>query len=160
MQIPPWVIAAAGLALLYQSSGPADLVAIKPGVMCISAQAVAKLTLPNGDSRTHEPIVLPEDLVVAASGGCVDIPLGVRFTAHHSLGTTSAVDYGPSTLRLFVVPNIDLRSVPALPKGAAARSVISPPSVPPDRVVTERLPVDGIGRDVLVMREDERATPA
>jgi hypothetical protein len=156
MRIAPWVITATGLALSCQSSGPVDLVAIKPGIMCISAQAVAKLTLPNGDSRTHDPIILPESLVVAASGGCMDIPLGARFTEHHSLGMTSIVNYGRSTLHFFVVPNIDLRSVPALPGTVAGPSDIKPPSVPPGYVVTQRAPTDDVGGRVSGMMEDRR----
>lgn len=51
----------------------ADLIATKPGVMCVSAQALAQLTLPNGESRSHGATATPEQLAQAQAGGCIDI---------------------------------------------------------------------------------------
>ncbi|MDP9097272.1 MAG: hypothetical protein M3N26_12095, partial [Pseudomonadota bacterium] len=56
----------------------ADLIAIRPGLMCVSTDALARLTLPSGESRTHVPAPRPNDLRVAAAGGCIDIPPGAR----------------------------------------------------------------------------------
>jgi hypothetical protein len=50
-----------------------ELVATRPGVMCVSADVLSRMILPGGDSRTHSATVARETLNLAASGGCVDI---------------------------------------------------------------------------------------
>ena len=48
--------------LLAGLSGPAraqQVVATRPGIMCVSAETLGRLTLPNGDSRTHDTAPRP-----------------------------------------------------------------------------------------------------
>ena len=72
-----------------------DLVAIRPGVMCASAAALASLTLPSGDSRTHAASPRPQDLAVARQGGCGDVTLGHAVlvqTRHHNTSVVTTGD--------------------------------------------------------------------
>ncbi|MFL9866949.1 hypothetical protein PQR67_22460 [Paraburkholderia fungorum] len=88
----------------------ADLIATQPGVMCTSAQALAQLTLPNGDSRSHDAAATAAQLALAQSGGCIDIQPGVTVSVQAARKNTSVVTYrrpGSVTDETFVVPNID-----------------------------------------------------
>ncbi|ASL45341.1 hypothetical protein bAD24_I17865 [Burkholderia sp. AD24] len=92
----------------------ADLIATKPGVMCISAQALAQLTLPNGESRSHGATATPEQLAQAQAGGCIDIQPGITVNVLTARKNTSVVSYqrpGATTVETFVVPNIDFSPV-------------------------------------------------
>ncbi|PQV53059.1 hypothetical protein [Paraburkholderia sp. BL21I4N1] len=92
----------------------ADLIATKPGVMCVSAQALAQLTLPGGESRSHGASATPEQLAQAQAGGCIDIQPGVTVTVLTARKNTSVVSYqrpGSTTVETFVVPNIDFSPV-------------------------------------------------
>lgn len=92
----------------------ADLIATKPGVMCVSAQALAQLTLPNGESRSHGATATPEQLAQAQAGGCIDIQPGITVNVLTARKNTSVVSYqrpGSTTVETFVVPNIDFSPV-------------------------------------------------
>ncbi|RAS39326.1 hypothetical protein BX591_101665 [Paraburkholderia bryophila] len=92
----------------------ADLIATKPGVMCVSAQALAQLTLPNGESRSHGATATPEQLAQAQAGGCIDIQPGITVNVLTARKNTSVVSYqrpGATTVETFVVPNIDFSPV-------------------------------------------------
>ena len=85
-----------------------DLVAIRPGVMCASAAALASLTLSTGDSRTHAASPRPQDLALARQGGCNDVTLGravLLRTPHHN---TSVVTQGDPSAPM-VIANIDFQ---------------------------------------------------
>ena len=72
---------AIGLLAFMALSAPAladDLVATKPGLVCVSSDALAKLTLPDGSSRTAQSNPSPFDLALKQSGGCTDITIGMR----------------------------------------------------------------------------------
>jgi hypothetical protein len=49
----------AGAGLPGNPAMAADLIATKVGVMCVSTQALAQLTLPDGESRSHGDAATP-----------------------------------------------------------------------------------------------------
>ncbi len=152
-----------GVALATSPATAADLVATKPGVMCLSAEALGKLTLPGGDSRTHAPSPRGEDLAVAGSGGCIDIPLGARVTLQKAFRNTSIVTYdgiGGMTAGTMVVPNIDFQ--PATAAEAPATVTQGGPAfpIPNGYAVAQRVPAGDTGGDTLVILRDRRITPA
>ena len=119
------IIAACALTCCFTVVMPAlgaTLVATHPGVMCSSPDALAKLSLPDGSSRSASANVRPEDLTAKQSGGCVDFAPGTRVTVVTPRKNTSVVTYdvrdgrGPQE---FTVPNIDFASAggPSLAPG-------------------------------------------
>ena len=131
-----------------------ELVAVKPGVMCVSTDALARLTLPNGDSRTHAIAPRPDDLAAAAAGGCIDIPPGARVQVVQAFRNTSRVIYagpGAPTDGMMTVPNVDFG--PSTGVAPVAGAVI-----PPGLAVARRLPAGG--GMTLVLLQDARITPA
>ena len=93
-----------------------ELVATKPGVMCASAEALARLTLPNGDSRTHAPNPAAADVALAAAGGCVDIKPGARATVLETYRNTTVATVDGAKL---TIPNADFQ--PATAGGVSSR---------------------------------------
>jgi hypothetical protein len=84
--------------------------AIHPGVMCISSEALAKLTLPDGSSRTATAAPRPADLVIKQAGGCIDIRIGAHVTVITVRKNTSIVTFDPGDgqgSRTFIAPSID-----------------------------------------------------
>ena len=101
---------ALSLGVLSTHAQADDLIATHPGVMCASADALARLTLPGGDSRTHTATPEPQALSLAASGGCIDIKPGIRVSVQKAFKNTSVVTYrgpGAQVDQTFVIPNID-----------------------------------------------------
>lgn len=91
---------------------------VREGVMCLSARALAILTLPNGDSRTHRPGHDGNDLEIASAGGCVDLRPDMALDVHRSYHNTSLVwvlQQDGARSPLYRVPNIDLRFEDAAP---------------------------------------------
>ena len=143
-----------------------ELVATHPGVMCASADALARLTLPGGDSRTHASAPEPQALSLAASGGCIDIKPGITVTVQKAFINTSVVTYrGPNaqTDQTFVVPNIDF--VPAAVNHSQTSASASAPAPAPAPApaqayrVTQRLPTADRAGTFLEILEDARITP-
>lgn len=100
----------AGGGLLCNQVMAADLIATKPGVMCTSTQALAQLTLPDGNSRSHGDAATPVQLAQAQAGGCVDIQPGMTVSVQTAHKNTSVVSYqraGSTASETFVIPNID-----------------------------------------------------
>jgi hypothetical protein len=91
-----------------------DIVAAKPGLICISSDALAHLTLPDGSSRTAQPNPSPADLALKQSGGCSDITIGMRVTVQNARHNTSIVTYAPPGGQAITayVPNIDFSAAP------------------------------------------------
>ncbi len=88
----------------------ADLIATKSGVMCTSTQALAQLTLPDGNSRSHGDTATPAQLAQAQAGGCVDIQPGMTVSVQAAHKNTSVVSYqrpGSNAQETFVIPNVD-----------------------------------------------------
>ncbi|MFM0209926.1 hypothetical protein PQQ96_21205 [Paraburkholderia sediminicola] len=151
-----------------------DLIATKPGVMCASAQALAQLTLPNGDSRSHEAAATPAQQALAQSGGCIDIQPGITVNVQTAHKNTSVVTYqqpGSATSETFVIPNIDF--TPVFTDDSAASQTTaqvqaedrsqtttqtSAAAVPSGYWVAQRVP--GAAGDTIELLEDERITPA
>lgn len=121
------VFAIFGLALLPTTPALADtLVAARPGVMCSSADALAKLTLPDGSSRAAGPGARPEYITTKQAGGCIDTPLGARVTVLQARQRTSVVTYDANDgrgARTFIVPNIDFPTASAAPAAPAPHRV-------------------------------------
>ena len=110
------LIAASSLAATAAMA--ADLIATKPGVMCVSTQALAELTLPNGESRSHGDAATPAQLAQVQAGGCLDIQPGMTVRVQTAHKNTSVVSYqrpGTATSETFVIPNIDF--VPVFAEG-------------------------------------------
>ena len=127
--------------------GATDLVAIRPGVMCASAAALASLTLPNGDSRTHAVSPRPQDLAIARQGGCKDLRLARAVlvqTPHHN---TSMVTQGDPSAPV-VVANIDFQPL-ADPAPTGQNSYRR----------TQRMATGSSDGGALEVLEDDRITP-
>ena len=115
-------ITLAVLAFLPVAARAQERVATRPGLMCSSAEALAKLTLPNGSSRAALPRPRPEDLRIKTEGGCLDLHPGSRVTVVEAYHLTSKVTSDPGDgggARVFIVPNIDFDPVPGQDSSAA-----------------------------------------
>ncbi len=104
------VILAFSLALA--PAAKADLLqAVRPGVMCVSADALAKLSLPDGSSRTAAPNVSPAIQVIARDGNCVDFPASnvvILLTARKNTSIVRSDSLsGDGVLETYIIPNID-----------------------------------------------------
>ncbi len=110
-------------ALAATPAGATLLKNVRPGVMCRSADALAKLTLPDGSSRSagsNAPLAMK---AMATAGGCVDLDgSGVIVLAKDIRKNTSIVSYvdyagGGDGPQPYYVANVDF--VPfAVPKNA------------------------------------------
>jgi hypothetical protein len=123
-----------GSVITFHAAKADNLVAVSPGVMCSSAEALAYLTLPDGRSRTGVEKPLARDLEVARRGGCVDIPYGARVSVHRSYRNTSIGIYDPGDgrgPREFIIPNINFRALPGtgrwIQAGGTVRRMAPPP---------------------------------
>ncbi len=125
-----------------------DLVAVRPGVLCASAAALASLTLPGGDSRTHVPSPRPQDLATARRGGCNDVVLGhlVEVRAAHR---NSSVVTSPGSSDPLFAPNVDFQPLADVP---------SPPAWD-GFVRTQHVATGAADGSALVVLEDARLTP-
>ncbi len=143
----PFLIGRKGLAeqmrahLLYYlvaltSAAPAyanTMIANHPGVMCESAEALSKLTSPDGSSRAAMPAARPVYLAAKQAGGCIDIPPGAEVEVITARKNTSIVTYDAHDgrgNRTFIVPNIDFVENAA---GVAATAQSSHVQAWPDR---------------------------
>ncbi len=105
----------------------------RPGVMCQSPQALAALTLPDGDSRTHQPNA-DVALAIAKTGGCIDLTPGTTLIVRNTYRNTSRVTLGDGTedATIYTVPNIDLRLQRGPPSTQTAPAFEStPPATAP-----------------------------
>ncbi len=105
-----WVLPA---VLVWQAAqaAPDVLVAVRPGLMCSGAWALAELTLPDGSSRAGSKQAHADDAVVKQRGGCTDFLPGTRVTLVIARFNTSVVtvvsqDGHGATV---TVPNIDFK---------------------------------------------------
>lgn len=107
-----------------------DHVVVKPGIMCRSSAALAILTLPGGDSRTHRLPPRDRDLTTAGKGGCQDLRIGQFLNVVKMFRNTAIVTLvvdkpweGPPAF--YIAPTIDL---------APASGRQSEPTTPPSQV--------------------------
>ncbi len=103
---------AIALALPLVLATPAcatTLLAARPGEMCKTADATAKLTLPDGSSRAEIENPRPQDTAIEMAGGCVEIMSGMTVTLLTARKNTSIVIYkeGAGPAAQYVAPNID-----------------------------------------------------
>ena len=79
--------------------------------MCTSPDALAKLSLPDGSSRTAAANVAPAVQAIARAGNCVDFPVGnvVLLLTHRNNTSVVRSDTlsGDGVLDTFIIPNID-----------------------------------------------------
>ena len=126
-----WLVFFAGCV----AAGPASADTarpVRPGVMCLSAKALAILTLPDGDSRTHQPKPHDGDRQLAEYGSCVDLDPAMRLGVFQTYHNTSLVFPTPRNGArgpLYRVPNIDLLFSPD-PAGTAGQQAVLPPDMP------------------------------
>ena len=78
----------------------------------MSADALAKLTLPDGSSKTDRPSPSSSDLAARRDGGCTDIKIGARVSIASAKRNTSVVTYAANGhSQTYIVPNIDFQPV-------------------------------------------------
>lgn len=126
------LFAVVGLATLTTSLSATanELVAIKPGLMCVSPDALATLTLPDGSSKTAKPNPLAADLNTKRDGQCIDIKIGSHVTvsvthANTSIGSAAGPD---GRLHTYVIPNIDFQPTQtSSSESFEVNEVVSPP---------------------------------
>ena len=119
---PAWMMPAS-------SAHAETLVAVRPGAMCAVADALARLTLPDGSDRAALP-GHPEARAIAQAGGCIDIQPGTVVALQTARHNTSVVlfDAGDGRgARSFIVPNVDF---------AVARPGSDAPATPPVAVAS------------------------
>ncbi len=126
-------------ALGLVAAGPAradTLVSVRPGVACTSADALARLTRPDGSSRSTPANATADARETARRGGCFPFGPGMTVYPHSIRRQTSIVtayavgDTGPLTV---YVANIDFERG-AAPAGRGAGLPGFPPPVPPATV--------------------------
>ena len=144
-------ILGAPLPVLADSAVP-----VRQGVMCISATALAILTLPNGDSRTHQASGATGLRQLADDGGCIDLAPAMQLNVYRSYHNTSLVfmrQADGARSQLYRVPNIDLK-FGADPIMQPSVSPAAPPPPPPPVQATAGVatqPSDG--QDDYVVRQ-------
>ena len=114
-----------------------DVVVVKPGIACKSSAALAKLTRPDGSSRSEGTTASPESVQVARDGGCTRLRVGQKFIATSIRKNTSIVladGTSSSQRQTLIVPNIDL-SINAIDHADLASS-----SVPAQEAKSEQQP--------------------
>ncbi len=92
------------------------MLAVRPGVMCASAEALSKLTLPDGSSRTAKSGARPAEIAEKQAGGCIDIPPGAKVEVVTARKNTSIVRFDAHDGRgdrVFIVPNVDFANAAA-----------------------------------------------
>jgi len=109
LKILPLVL---GLTTVFTLPARADLLrSTRAGIMCTSADALSKLSLNDGSSRTSASNVSPAVQAIARAGRCVDFPAGnvvILLTRHNNTSVVrSDTLSGDGVLDTFIVPNID-----------------------------------------------------
>ena len=96
--------------VLTSPARAALLQAVRPGAMCVSPDALARLTLPDGSSRTAARNPSPAAAAIARGGQCFDFFPGKTVILMNARRNTSIVRADPSgdgVLVTVVVPSID-----------------------------------------------------
>ena len=65
----------------------------QPALLCRSADALGKLSLPSGGDRAHSPQARPGDQQIFTAGGCVDISFGTPVNLVSQAIHTRVVEY-------------------------------------------------------------------
>ncbi len=131
--VPASRILISSIVLGMIASGPAradTLVSVRPGVACTSADALARLTRPDGSSRSTPANATADAREIARRGGCLPFGPGLTVFPHSIRRQTSIVTayagdrLGPLTV---YVANIDFERV-AVPASHGAGLVESQPA--------------------------------
>jgi hypothetical protein len=149
------VFAAFGIAAIASPAAADELVARKPGIMCKSSEILGKLTLNDGDSRTHVHPVRSDDLAAASAGGCIDIPPGAVVSLQQAYRNTSVVLYPSARGDVYTVPNVDFARA-----NDAEESTTSPKGIPTGYRVAEQISAGEPDGVTFVILEDSRITPS
>ena len=92
--------------------------------MCNSSEALARLTLPGGDSRTHRPGASQRILDIADRGSCRDLRIGEKLVVLKAFRNTVIVsperEQPGSGSNVLVAPLIDFDIVPPTPAEGTA----------------------------------------
>ena len=101
------------IALIITPAQASVLEAIRPGVMCVKADALAKLSLPDGSSPLAADNPSAAAQAIAAAGECMTFPEHHRVSVVTARANTTIVRSdtlsGDGILGTFIVPNIDFR---------------------------------------------------
>ena len=120
--------AVAALTLLLAPPARATLLqAVRPGAICTSPEALAKLTLPDGSSRAAATNRSPSPAAeaIARAGQCFDFSRGkivILVTARHNTSIVRADPSGDGVLVDAVIPNIDF--APHVPRHDPALDLV------------------------------------
>lgn len=128
------------VAMSCRAGTPAAMVAQRPGLMCVSADALARLTLPSGASRSAGPAASPRATALKQAGGCIDIPPAALVVVQAARRNTSVVSYDAHDgqgMRTFVVANIDFGPAAAEPAGSVSSVAGASESSAGARVATQ-----------------------
>ena len=106
------VVTILALGMAVAPAAHADLLrSTKPGVMCRSADALAKLSRPDGSSPTVDATPSPAVQAIADAGGCNNFRPGTVVILVNARRNTSIVradsQTGDGVLDTFFVPNVD-----------------------------------------------------
>lgn len=111
------VVGALLISLITTSAQAAALEATAPGVMCVKADALAKLSLPDGSSPLAADNPSAAVQAIAAAGECTIFPESHKVSVITARTNTTIVRSdtltGDGILGTFIIPNIDFR--PYLP---------------------------------------------
>ncbi len=132
--------------------------------MCVSSEALAILTLPNGDSKTHRPMPDGKDRQIASAGGCIDLLPSMELTVYQSYHNTSLVvvtEEGQVLSTVYRAPNIDLQPALAVPPGVSSPRNVEPLPVEDQGgyVVEQRFALVG-GQGTIELLQDRRISPS
>ena len=101
------------IALITTPAQAAILEAIRPGVMCVKADALTKLSLPDGSSPLAVDNPSAAVLAIATAGECTTFPEHHKVSIITARANTTIVRSdtlsGDGILGTFIVPNIDFR---------------------------------------------------
>lgn len=117
------------LTLLSAPAMAQTVTVIRPGLACISADALARLTLHGGDSRLDTPNPSSKAIRLAAQGGCVDLRIGQTMVAQVVRRNTVIVtmDAGQGRgAQTFLLPSIDVRITPGPAAAAPGPAPVTP----------------------------------
>ncbi len=124
------------LGMIASAPARADmLVSVRPGVACTSADALARLTRPDGSSRSTPANATADAREIARRGGCFPFGPGMTVFPHSIRRQTSIVtayaidDTGPLTV---YVANIDFERAAASDGRGAGLVRSRPPPIPQD----------------------------
>lgn len=104
------------VAIITTPAQAAVLEATAPGVMCVKADALARLSLPDGSSPLAADNPSAAVQAIATAGECTTFPehhkVSVITARHNTTIVRSDTLSGDGILGIFIVPNIDFRPYP------------------------------------------------